>query len=451
MKLELKKPYDKRQILASASPDGNFYTFASDKNKAYCLRYNSALFFRDSLSMNVPDSDAFAAGSSFDSGGAYLYWQSQNHDKLWVTGFDFQKRQSSKNAYTFSFEKETYLGSFSNDGIFYLLTVFDEEQKLKIRTFHNGNPQEQVVDLSNFEIIDRQDKKLKLFKLFEQSPLQIIAPGSFPSLTQTASATKLFYSKGQILFTFDMSPNFTQVFSISTADFSVTETRFAQPSLTETDASSANSFVIDSLLVQIRVSSSELVLESKKLEKNASVLKQYRVETNQVVDFKNSPLLVQNGNRKPFELSSTKKFLSRLDGSQPAVSAYATPQGILLNCGGVREIPGTGGIILGTIGLGVAITGNGSFDPDSLYDSKIPQVIYFESLFDANFAHSKKEQNAIAFDFLSTFLSENESIVTYSLSLYNKAQILAYYDSRSKMIILRKFQEESPEDNMFGN
>ncbi len=452
LKLELKKPFDKRQVFASPSPDGTFYTFASDKSKVYCLKYNSALFFRDSLSMNVPDSDVFLAGSSFDaSGNVFSYWQSPTKDKLWVTGFDFQTRQTSKNSFSFSFEKETFLGSFSNDGNFYMLTVFDEEQKLKIRVFNNGSPEEHILDFSSFEVNDRSDKKLKLFKLFEQSPLQIIDPHSFPSLTQTASPTKVFYSKGQILLTLDLSATFTQIFKISTTDFSIAEMRFPQPELTKNDASKANSFLLDSLLIQFRSSSKELVVEAKKLSQDKTILKQYRTDIDQAIDFKNSPLLVQNGNRKPFEVATTKKFLSRLDGSLPAVSAYATPQGILLNCGGVREIPGTGGIILGSLGVGVAMMGNGGIDPDSFYDSRIPQTVYFESLLNPNFEHLKTEQNAIAFDFLSTFLGQNDWIANYHLVPLDGAQILAYYDSRTKTVVLRKFQENTPEDATFGN
>jgi|GEM_PF-2542618 len=449
--LDLKKPSDRRQIFASQMPDGTFYCFASDKEKVVCLKYNSALFFRDSISVKLPDADAVMAGSGFDgSGTPYLYWSSRDNSRIFTTSFNFTDRSSFKNSYTFSYETQTFLGMFDNGGAFHILTIDDEKPILTLRTFKDGSPHENQIDLLKFEVADRRGKKLKWIEALTQFGLQIIQDGDFIPLVQSSSQIKMYLRDDNFCIALDIDPTFTQLLSVSTKTFEVTETKVPQLALHETGVSKGNSFLIDSTLWQIRANDKELVIGANLLKPITQTVHSYSAGANDKIDFRNSPLLVQNGNRKPFELSNTKKFLSRLESSQPAISAYSSAQGTIVTCGGVREIADTGNIILGaTLGVGAIAVGGGGFDPGDMFDSMMLQTIYFESLFDKEANFIKGDTNPIAVDFFSGYMGENQQIENYYLASIGKSKILTYYNNKQKAVVLRKFEDAPSVEEMF--
>ncbi|MBD3581693.1 hypothetical protein [Flavobacterium selenitireducens] len=450
--LELKKPWDRRQVLASQNSDGTFSAFASDKQKVVCLRYNSALFFRDSLRATTPDENAIMTGASLgDTGASHLYWSSSDFSKVYVSSFDFANRTTSKNVFSFSFENETFIGTYNDDGAFHFLTVDDEKPQLKLRTFRNGNPQEYVFDFAGFDIKDRKGKKLKLVEAFQILGFEFVPKDGFIPLSQASAPIKIYPRNGTVYITLDHDPSVTQIFSISTETRTVKEHKAQQPPLEVVAASRSNSFLLDAVLYQVRISRNEMVVGAKQLDSLSKSVKNYGVSTDGNIAFRTSPLLVQNGNKKPFELSSSKKFFSRLEGARPGISAYSNSQGVILNIGGVREIQDTGNIILGaTLGVG-AIAAGGGYDFGDMLGQGIVQTIYFESLFDDSFNFTKKDLDPIAVDFLSEFMSQNQSVQNYYLTSFVDAKILTYYDAKQKAVILRKFEDAPPIEEMFRN
>ena len=68
--MELKKSSDYFQILNGENEQKEYFSFITDKQKCTLLKYNSALFFKDSLSVSRPSSDYdFMAGMTFSKAG----------------------------------------------------------------------------------------------------------------------------------------------------------------------------------------------------------------------------------------------------------------------------------------------------------------------------------------------------------------------------------------------
>jgi len=448
--LELKKPWDRRQVFGAQNPDGTFYSFAADKQHVTCLKYNSALFFRDSLKTKIPDDDAIMSGASFGSDSRnHLYWTSPDFSKVFVVSFDFTNKSSTKTAFSFSFEKETFLGTFTDNGAFHFLTVDDEKQILRLRVFRNGYPEEHLLDFSSFEITERKGKKLKLFDAFQNFGYEIISATDFIPLSQASATIKIYPKNGSLVITFDHNPSFTQLFTIDATTYQVKERKAQQLAMETNSVSRANSFIHDTILYQVRISPKEIAVGLKILNPENTTLKNFGATADQDITFKTSALLVQNGNKKPFELATTKKFLSRLENARPAISAYPSANGIVINCGGIREIQDTGNIILGaTLGIG-AIAGGGGYDIGQMLGAGIIQNIYFESYFDATHNFVNKALDPIAIDFFSGFMSENKNIQNYHLSSHGKAKILTYYDAKQKAVNLRKFEDAEPVPALF--
>lgn len=443
-KVELRKPAEKQQVFACADSLNQFYVFASDKEKVTAFKYNPALFIRDSLSSGRPDGAfTFIAGSSISSdGNPFLYWASDDYSKIASVGYHFSRHSTVENSFRFSYDKETFLSSFSEQGVFYLTTVTDDEQKLNLYSFRNGSPERHSIDLSRFGIKSRTGKEAKLADLFADYPPEKMESKALNPLFSVTAKSKIYADGDALWLTLDHLPNLTQVFRISLSDFTVAEFKIQQPEIP--DATSSNSYLKKNRLYQIRISDSQFALSSRNLQEPANQ-RLYQFTENDTIVEKNSPLFVQTADRKPAALKSTKKFLRRLSGCNAGISVYESPQGLLVTSGGIRNVPNTGSIILGaTVGVGLVVSGSGggsAYLADDLFDARSIQQVFFESVFDENFAHIPTEQQSLAVDHLSGFLHENARITSHYLVPFQGYYVFAYYDAKAKSVVLRKFSD----------
>lgn len=442
-KLVLCKPFEKQHLVAAADPSGrHFFAFASDKEKTTALKYNTALFARDSIVVPRPGTDfEFIAGTSFDSSGMpFLYWASRDFSKLMSVGFDFGRHTFVEKTYSYSYEKETFLNAFDENGTFYLLTVLDEEQKLKLYIFNEGVPDVRTLDFSAFSFKTRAGKDYKLSDLLADFRVEKMETTALNPLFSVVPKSKLYIDGKTLWLTLDHLPTLTQAFRISLVDFRINEFQIQQPELQ--GSHSSNSFYRKGKLYQVRADDRELAISSKLIE-TPDAAKLYRFTENDTVRQKNSPLLAQTADQQPFEIKTTKRFLRRLSGCELGISVYESPAGLLVTTGGMRKVTNTGGIILGAaLGVGIAVSGSGSVGiADELFDAQSSQQVFFESLFDEEFEHLQKEQEPLAVDFLSQFLSRNQNISAYFLTPFGGYFVLAYYDPKARAVLLRKFSD----------
>ncbi|RYZ84901.1 MAG: hypothetical protein EOP06_17195, partial [Proteobacteria bacterium] len=134
---ELRKPVEEQQLLSAEHPEnGDFYVFASDRNRIITFKYNSALFLRDSLSSVRPNSNfSNLVGYSFSDRTAYTYWASEDFTRIMGVGHNLENRAVSSTVFAYSYDKDTFVNAFSQDGSFYLVTVADEKDQLNISIF----------------------------------------------------------------------------------------------------------------------------------------------------------------------------------------------------------------------------------------------------------------------------------------------------------------------------
>ncbi|RZJ68467.1 MAG: hypothetical protein EOO50_01355 [Flavobacterium sp.] len=445
-KLELKKPFDRQQLISFGDEsDRNFYVVASDKEKTTAVKYNSALFVRDSISTKRPEGFSNVSGYSVGpEGSPYVYWASDDFSKIAATGFDFGQHIGIEKQYAISYDKETFLNAFSYNGYFYILTVFDDEQKLKIYSFTNGIPGIHVMDFSSFSFKSESGKAYKLAEFLTRFPPEKMDSSATNPLFLTAAKSKLYADKDALWLTLDHMENATQVFRISLSDYSVTEFNVPQPEVKK--STSSNSFYKNGMLYQLRASENELTLSSKALGANAdNAAIVYRFAEQDTVVEKNSPFLFQHANQKPSTVKTFKKFLNRVSGCDLAISVYQVNGELLVTSGGVRRRHDTGTIILGaTLGMGIAVGGGSVGVYDDVFGDAPFQQFFFESLFDKNFKHLPKEQLPLAVDFLSEFLAKNQNVALYYLSPFSDYFVLSYYDSKLREIKLRKFADGFP-------
>jgi hypothetical protein len=440
--LELKKSSANHQILNAVNNQKQVFVFASDKENLTVLKYNQALFFKDSLSVPRPEkSYEFMAGFSFEeNGNPYLYWSSEDYKKIEAVYFDFENKRTVDTYYQIPFKEETILNAYSENNSFYILSQIQKEDKLKLYCFSKGKLEENILDFSSYKFMDESGKSKTFGELLEQNPIEKIDTKSLNPLFYGTAKTKLYVLDNKMILTFD-SPTRTQALEIDLSTFSISEKIIPQQTLTKGTGKS-NSYFHQNKLYQLKTSEEELIIASIDF-KSGELIKSYSVTQNDAITFKNSPLYSQTGTQQGRELKNTKKFLQKLDNSEIGLSVYKTPDAIMITAGGIKNVGSTGGILLGiTAGVAMVAAGNDASSFGELFDVQNLQSIYFEGLFDENFQHKKIEQQGLAVDYISQFIDEN-NVSLESVFPYNDYFIMGYYDSKAKEYVMRKFEDFS--------
>ncbi len=439
--LELKKPRDNHQILNGINDQNQIFAFASDRDNVTILKFNSAIFFQDSLKINRPDKNfAFMSGYSFsENGNPIVFWASENYKKIKSVEYNLKEKTTFVYDYSIPFTDEEILLTFNENNSFYILSRSKKADQLKLYIF-GKDKQERTFDFSEFKFKDGRNKPTSFNKILERSPIEKIDPKIFNSLFYTVKQTKLYIGNDKIFLHFNHNPQQTQVFEIDIATSEITEKIFLQPILKE-GRSNSNSFFHNNKLYQLNLNDKEMAFTINSYP-SGQLLKAFNVTANDSIAFKNSPLLIQTGNKEPRDLKTTKKFLRRLSSSDVGLSVYQTAQGNLITIGRSKNVSPTGNMLLGvTLGISAAVSGNSNIFIGDVFENETAQSIYFESLLDTNFVPVKSKTDPLAVDYIAGFLDKNGNAVLATTLKYNDFYILCYYDSDKREFVMRKFQD----------
>ncbi|TRW22759.1 hypothetical protein FMM05_16000 [Flavobacterium zepuense] len=451
--LELKKATSSHEIFAAKETQNKGLTiFAADKNRLTALHYNAAVFFKDSLSTTRPDKEyAFMAGYSYNaSGQPQVYWVNDDFTKIQSLGFDFSNNAVSGSVLQLPLKDETVLSTFSENNSFFILALQDEQENkkerddfLKLYVFNDGKYMQKVLDFADFTFKDSDNKETTLVELIEEYGIQKIDVPDFTALPVTASKIKMYVLNDRIVITLDHLPAFTQVITIATPTYAITERIVPQPALDK--AGKSVSFYSADRLYQLKLNEEALELTATDLA-TGKLIKSHTATDKDSITFKNSPLLVQTGEKGGGTLKNTSKFLTRASWGEAALSVYKTPDDIMVVAGGVRSILSTGDILMGVALTSASVVsgGYGAGGIGSFMDPSRTQSVYFEGLFDENFEHRPYNEEQLAIDKISRFISNNSrSVSLQTVIRFNDYYLLGFYDEKAKLYVLLQFEDDS--------
>lgn len=436
--MELKKSSDYFQILNGENEQKEYFSFITDKQKCTLLKYNSALFFKDSLSVSRPSSDYdFMAGMTFSkAGNPQVYWASKDYQHIKLIDFDLENHTTTYLDYENDFKREKIIDAFTAENVFLVLSI-TPDNKLKFTHFSNNGKNENSIDLGTKNTENGNSIDNHLISAIFDFGLTKIDTDLFTPLYIATAKVKRYLKENTYVLSFDVKDE-TSLISINLTDFSFKKEQFPFEKFEK--KSGSNSFLHQNILYQLTANSEALSLTGIDL-KTKKTIETYRVNSSTEIDFKNTPLLQQSENGKTRELKNTAKFLSKIDFENVGISIYNTPNYNLFTIGGVREVASGGNIALG-FGLTLGgIMGGVLIDPSAVMESGNIQTIYFESYFDKNFKHLNKPFRPLYIDALGEFLSENRPSVQ-NIYPFKNYVILNYYDSKSKEFVMRKFKDK---------
>lgn len=439
--LELKKSLAYHEITTAPNAANTQLTvFAADKERVKAMYYNSAVFFRDSLSTSRPDTDyKFVAGYSYEGNNPTAYWASGNYKKIQGITFNFEDKTVSSTSLELDYNEEQLLTTFNSNNAFYIITLHPKEDILKLYTFTKGNYEVKLLDFSGYTFTDITGKEIKFNDIIQEYGLQHIETRGFNDLYATKGKVKLYTENNSFILTLDYNAVTTQVLTINLTDYTLTEKFFPQPALQE-GAQSA-SYYNNNTLYQLKLNRDELALSATDFTTSQN-LKTYTAVKSDSISFKNSPLLSQTGSNKPRLFKDTRRFLRKAAGTDVALAVYSTPDIDLVTVGGTQFSASAGTIAIGVVLGGAMIaTGNGYSD-FGLFDSAEVQTVYFEGFYSPGFEHLPNQGITPAADFISEFMAVNKkNISLQTVTPFNDYYILGYYDEKAKQYILRKFED----------
>jgi len=439
--LELKKSTYYHQLISTVhSLSDEFYVLASDKDNATLLKYNSALFFSDSLQIKTDKNYPNIVGNSFNhKRNIVFYYTSDDFKKFKAVTYDFNERKTASVTFDVPLTNENIIATFSKNDQLYFITYLKTVKQIKLYTFRGNRYDEKILDFSKYKLNISIANALSIAQYIGTNPIEVVDTDFFNPLFSAANKIKVYPLTDKLLFTLDFGSSQTQALEIDWNTFEITEKLFPQPTMTS-GVGSANSFYHQEKLYQFKVNETQLILSKHDyLGKEPAV--EYSVMAKDKITFKNSPLYVQNGDYQPQTIKNTEKFLSRLKNKSIGVTVYRTQDDLLITVGGTNETITSDGLVVGallTIG-GLMLGGDGTV-PDISY-SEILQNVYFECRFDNDFKPKELPFSPLAVDFISGFLQENDLITLHTITKYKDYFILSYYDSKAKQLVLRKFED----------
>jgi hypothetical protein len=435
--LELKKSKEYKQIVnAENTITQDVFVFASDKETLTILKYNSALFLSNQYKFTRPDlSYITITGYSFnEEGNPTIYWSSQDLKNILAVQYDLITKTTYLSNYYLSYSNESIVTTFQENNTFYILSQKELEQKLKLYIFKDGKKEDKILDFTPFKFQNKSTEVLTLNQILDVCPIEKMETNQFNPLFKGTEKTKLYVLKNRLLLTLDHNYKETQAFDIDLATFEIQEKKFLQPP-TKKQTGLSNSYYHENKMYQLTTNEDELLFEIKEYQ-SSETIKSIPVSKTDTIPFKNSPLWVQMSGQKPRELKNTAKFLQRLLFLNVGLSVYKTPKAILITLGGTNNGQNTLEL---SKGFNIDQYGNYTYSENDLINHSGPTTVYFESVFDKKFQHSKQEQEPLAIDFISRFKEEHFEVSLPSIIRYKNYYIFGYYDTYTKQYTMRKF------------
>ena len=436
--IELKKASSYLQILNAENQQQDYFAFIAEKEKVTVLKYNSALFFKDSISIPRPDKNFdFMVGTTFSAdGNPNLYWSSKDYETIKVYTFDFKTHSTSSLVFVNDFEREKVVDVFVVANEVNIATITPDNQ-LKFTNFSNIGKSEYFVSLSSNNTAIENSKDNVFSELILENGITVIDSKLFTPLYIGVAKVKRYLNEKEFVLTFDYKGQ-TTVFSIDLEDFSVEKQLFPYEKLAE--ESKSNSYLHQNVLYQITANSEALSLSAIDFETKEKIAS-YQANSKDEITFKNSPLLLQSESGKTRQVKKTSQFLSKIDYGNVGLTVYSSPNYNLFTIGGVREVASGGSLLLG-LGLTVGGAFGGTYVDASTFSENNSQSIYFESYFDKNFNHVITPFQPLYIDVLGDFLNKNHPSVQNVIP-YQNYVILNYYNSKTKEFMMRKFEDIS--------
>lgn len=438
---EFKKNNDYHQLTTNVNPiTSEIFTFASDKESIFGARFNSSVFFSDSLTIKKPNEYNFSLGTSFlENNNPISYWVTKNYEEIIGIEFDFENRETKTIELNLNLKEVFIFSEFSEKGTYYFLIEDKELKEIQLISLKGKTIQKNTLDFSKCNFEDDKQNKTTISDLLKEYGVTKIEKKGFNSFEAGTSKLKYYLHNDMVIFTLDHVTTKTQVLELNLSTFEVNESIFLQNTI-EKNIKQSNSLLVNNYLFQLK--SNKDIFEIQILDyTNKNLINTYTIDKINPSPFKNSAFYSQTSNSSPRKLKNTKKFINKTSNTKIGALIYNYNGNYFATFGGSKEIRRNSDLILG---VGLAMTsvaaGYNGFDYDTFSGDLVIQNTTFEVVLNSSFEETKNNE-PLFIDKINQFTSNNRNIRYEHYFPFEDYYILCHYDKKNKAIVLTKFQD----------
>ena len=428
--LELKKNSDFHQLVTQDNQNTKeILSFVADKEKFVGIKFNSAIFFSDSISLKKPSQFRFLMGCGFTSENKPIaYWASDDLEQFMGIEFDYETHTTKTVLYPLDLSKQTLFTQFYINHTLYFLTEEKETKSIQLISLKGHEITSNTLDFSEFQITNSKNNNTNLNTLLREFGMTKMEDKLFNSYLNATQPIKYYLRNTTLVMSLDQNLSKTQIFEIDLSNFQIKEIIFNKSNVPNSSAS--NSLLYQNRLVQLMLNSEKLEIEFFDYSTKEKI-KQYTIKAETPSPF-SSEFLIQTSNSSPTTLKNSKKFIKKLQNCDLGASLYCSNGNYIATFGGYNEHIRSSAMLL-DIGLQMAGAGGGD-----LLGSYVNQNIFFDVQLDPNFNPVKTSFEPLYIDKIAQFTAQNN--VNYeTIFPYKDFFIMSYYDSKKGEIVLTKF------------
>ncbi len=390
-------------------------------------------------------------GYNIDGETYKILFSNSSKGKFAILTIDFNTKAASKNELDFDFDDyaEKYLETVQYNNQLFVLSA-NKENKLIIRGLGDNG----LTTLKSFSINSdsKNQKLLKRDDLFSSLKSNITkVDNRVPNaIEQTAADNKLYQSDSLIYLTIESKGGLqTILYSIDLENFTLEQTSFEYPKGRVGDFKKYNSFIIEDKIFQLGSSDNEMKIIIKNF--GGEILKEFYIEKNQPISFKNSPIIQDGQTFVPFvnhrEMEETSKYLRKVSSGNIGITGYRDNNLYHFTIGGYIELKGGGmGMMGGDYNTTISASGgipsvsttyiNPTFYSYSTYSST--KSTFFNTHLDADFNYVEKEENENIFDRIKEFKKDIQYESAEDVFIHGGKVYFSYYNLKEKLLKIIK-------------
>jgi len=440
---------------------GDFVIVMIDKKMGFANLFDKDFNLKSTITFDPPKYKEILGYKIV--GNTYEVLLSNNSkSKFAIIGIDFDSKRAAVNAFKFDFDDEKYLETVHYNGQLFLFTA-TKDNVFNIRELGEDG----LNTLKSFQIENRKENFLNhvLVSLNPTSPDQFISEnrkqkllkreqlfGSLKSnvakidnrvpnaIEQTASNNKLYQKDNLVYLTIEDEEDLQTIFyKIDLENLSMEQALYQYPKGRIWDFKKYNSFILEDKIFQLGINIDEMKIIVKNFD--GEILKEFYIEKNQPISFKNSPIIQDGQTFVPFvnhrEMEETSKFLRKVSSGNIGLTGYRDGDLYSFTIGGYKEVSGGGGGMMmgGGYGLTGASTG-GYYSPTfysySTYSSSVST--FFNTHLDSDFNYIAKKESKNIFDRIKEFKKSIQYESAEDVFIHDGKVYFSYYNLKEKTL-----------------
>ncbi|OYQ43659.1 hypothetical protein [Flavobacterium aurantiibacter] len=422
-KINWKKRTDNAKIALFADGDErNLYVLAYKPGNLKVLRYNSALFLRDSVSYNVNESLQKNIQMTFKTDSVFIHFIDEAESRLITlkTNQNFDSYAMHSQAI---FETgEVCTAQFQDGNQRHFLTVNKNTKACFAYSLQGTSVIKKAIDTTPFDNFNGNE----LFADFLRKQDFAEINDNYTPVLETLNADKCFFKNGKAIFLRARKGSTT----MQEIDFRSYTTKSSVFNSNVHNPDNYTSSLGKKELFEISTSKDSLVVVVTDLQ-SKKILKRWQVGAKTDARSSDFQFYEQRNGGVPRSELQTKRFLKRISQPKMGLSVYESENGKLITIGSLDGGVSAGGFLL------YAVAAVADYDPDDdLYENSI--LFYAELATDA-FLQPKKYLRCVpAIDEILQF-NDEKKIEVNAITKFKNAYIQAAFVPEDQTLNVSKF------------